>query len=225
MRVTKLRHERANRVSNPRGQSALECIPRSTSQAPAKFYNLPFTAYVSYISAITANRNRGTETLTSGHGAVTGASHRARAGRLSGLDQRAGETAVAPLMVHRPQVRAVLIEAMRLSAAVCGAAASGVGGVVCIGVITAGHACVFHLFWACCAPSAAAFLRFLCADDLLCRAVSLTIVGLKAGSVLGEGWCAEPARAGRAWHCFQQPLHERRYRAAERSGRWTVGIG
>ena len=132
----------------------------------------------------------------SGHGTVTGASH--PRGRLSGLEQRAGETAVAPLVVHRPQVRAGLIKAGRPSAPVCRAAASGAGGVACIGVITAGHACVSHLFCALCAASAAAFPRFLCANDLLCRAISLTTMGLVAGSVLEEGWRAEPARAGRA---------------------------
>lgn len=133
--------------------------------------------------------------------------------------QHVGETAVAPLVVHRPQVRAGLIEAMRPSAAVCRAAASGVGGVVCIGVITAGHACVFRVFCALCAASAAAFPRFLCANDLLWRAISLITVVLVAGSVLGEGWCAELARAGRAQHFLEQPLRERWYRAAERSGR------
>ena len=156
--------------------------------------------------------------MITGHSAVTGAASHPR-GRLTGLAQHAGETAVAPLMVHRPQVRAGLIEAVRPSSAVCRAAASGAGGVACIGVITAGHACVFHLFCALCAAGAAAFLRLLCADDLLGCAASLTTMGLVAGSVLGEGWCAEPARAGRAQHFWEQPLHERWYRAAERSGR------
>ena len=53
--------------------------------------------------------------------------------------QHAGETAVAPLVVQGPQVRAALIEGMRPSAAVCGAAASGAGGVACLGLVTAGH--------------------------------------------------------------------------------------
>ena len=66
---------------------------------------------------------------------------------------------------RHPQVRAGLIEAVRPSAAVCRAAASGAGGVACIGVITAGHACVFHLFCALCAATTAACPRFLCAND------------------------------------------------------------
>ena len=45
-----------------------------------------------------------------GHGAVTGASH--PRGRLTGLAQHAGETAVDPLVVQRPQVRAGLLEGM-----------------------------------------------------------------------------------------------------------------
>ena len=77
----------------------------------------------------------------------------------------------------------------------------------------------FHLFYALCAASAAAFLRFLCVDDMLGRALSLTAMSLDAGSVLGGGWCAELARAGRAQHFLEQPLRERWYRAAERSGR------
>ena len=68
------------------------------------------------------------------HGTVTGASH--PRGRLSGLERHAGETAVAPLVVQGPQVRAALIEGMRPSAAVCGAAASGAGGVACLGLVT-----------------------------------------------------------------------------------------
>jgi len=71
------------------------------------------------------------------HGTVTGASH--PRGRLSGLERHVGETAVAPLVVQGPQVRAVLIEGMRPSAAVCGAAAPGAGGVACLGLVTAGH--------------------------------------------------------------------------------------
>ena len=71
------------------------------------------------------------------HGTVTGASH--PRGRLSGLERHAGETAVDPLVVQKPQVRAVLIEGMRPSAAVCGAAAPGAGGVACLGLVTAGH--------------------------------------------------------------------------------------
>ena len=49
--------------------------------------------------------------FSAGNGTVTGASH--PRGRLTGLEQHAGETAVAPLVVHRPQVRAGLIEEMR----------------------------------------------------------------------------------------------------------------
>ena len=56
-------------------------------------------------------------------------------------------------------------------------------------------------------------------DDVLGRAISLTNVNAEAGSVVGEVWSAEPARAGRAQHFLEQPLHERWYRAAERSGR------
>ena len=129
-----------------------------------------------------------------------------------GLAQPAGETAVAPLVVHRPQVRAGLIEAVRPSSAVCRAAASGAGGVACIGVITAGHACVFHLFCALCAAGAAAFLRLLCADDLLGCAASLTTMCLVAGSVLGEGWCAERSLQNRSishTHTPTSGLHHR----------------
>ena len=59
----------------------------------------------------------------------------------------------------------------------------------------------------------------LCADDLLARAISLTSMILEVGVVLGEGWCAELARAGRAQHFLEQLLRELWYRAAERSGR------
>ena len=198
-RVTKLRHERADRVSNPRprGLERYGRIPRSTSQAPAKVFNVrsQLTVYVPQ-QLNYQYRSRYRNPADHRHGAVTGASH--PRGRLTGLAQHAGETAVAPLMVHRPQVRAGLIEAMHPSAAVCRAAASGAGGVACIGVITAGHACVSNLFCALCAASAAAFPRFLCANDLLWRAISLITVVLVAGSVLGEGWCAELARAGQA---------------------------
>ena len=90
---------------------------------------------------------------------------------------------------------------------------------LCLAVITAGHAFVCLLFHTLRVASAAAFLRFLCVDDLFARAIPLATVSLEAGSVLGEGWCAEPARASRAWHCFETPLHERWYRASERSGR------
>ena len=83
------------------------------------------------------------------HGTVTGASH--PRGRLSGLERHAGETAVAPLVVQRPQVRAALIEGMRPSAAVCRAAASGAGGVACLGLVTAGHKYVLLLSRTLCA--------------------------------------------------------------------------
>ena len=122
-------------------------------------------------------------------------------------------------MVHRPQVRAGLIEAMHPSAAVCRAAASGAGGVACIGVITAGHACVFRVFCALCVASAAACLRLLCVRDLLGRATSLTTMRATVGGVLGQVLSAEPVRAGRAQQFLEQPLRERWYRAAERSGR------
>ena len=131
----------------------------------------------------------------------------------------AGETAVDPLVVQRPQVRAALIEGMRPSAAVCGATASGDGGVACLGLVTAGHRYVFLLSCTLCAASAAACLRLLCVVDLLGRATSLTIVRATVGGVLGQVLSAEPARAGRAQHFLEQPLRERWYRAAERSGR------
>ena len=151
------------------------------------------------------------------HGTVTGASH--PRGRLTGLAQHAGETAVAPLVVQGPQVRAALIEGMRPSAAVCRAAASGTGGVACLGLVTAGHKYVLLLSRTLCAASAAACLRLLRVDDLIGRAASLTSVSDVACSVLGQVWSAEPARAGRAQHFLEQPLRERWYRAAERSGR------
>ena len=92
-------------------------------------------------------------------------------------------------------------------------------GAASIGVITAGHACVFRVFCALCVASAAACLRLLCVRDLLGRATSLTTMRATAGGVLGQVLSAEPARAGRAQHFLEQPLRERWYRAAERSGR------
>jgi hypothetical protein len=55
--------------------------------------------------------------------------------------------------------------------------------------------------------------------DLLGRATSLTTVHATADGVLGQVLSAEPARADQAQHFLEQPLHERWYRAAERSGR------
>ena len=126
---------------------------------------------------------------------------------------------MAPLVVQEPQVRAGLLEGMRPLAAVCGATASGAGGVACLGLVTAGHRYVLLLSRTLCAASAAAFLRLLCVVDLLGRATSLTIVRATAGGVLGQVLSAEPARAGQAQHFLEQPLRERWYRAAERSGR------
>ena len=99
----------ASRVSNSRPRG-LERYPSLNQPSAGQVFNLPLTAYSRYTSAIT-NTNRATETLITGHGAVTGATH--PRGRLTGLAQHAGETAVAPLVVHRPQVRAGLIEAVR----------------------------------------------------------------------------------------------------------------
>ena len=126
---------------------------------------------------------------------------------------------MAPLVVQEPQVRAGLLEEMRPSAAVCGAAASGAGGVACLGLVTAGHRYVLLLSRTLCAASAAACLRLLCMVDLLGRATSLTTVRATADGVLGQVLSAEPARAGQAQHFLEQPLRERWYRAAERSGR------
>ena len=55
--------------------------------------------------------------------------------------------------------------------------------------------------------------------DLLGRATSLTTVRATADGVLGQVLSAEPARADQAQHFLEKPLHERWYRAAERSGR------
>ena len=108
---------------------------------------------------------------------------------------------------------------MRPLTAVCGAAASGAGGVACLGLVTAGHRYVLLLSRTLCAASAAACLRLLCMVDLLGRATSLTTVRATADGVLGQVLSAESARAGQAQHFLEQPLHEWWYRAAERSGR------
>ena len=87
----------------------------------------------------------------------------------------------------------------------------------CLGVITVGKQRVFGLFCTLSAASAAACLRLLCVDDVLGRAISLTNVNAEAGSVVGEVWSAEPARAGRAQHFFEQPLREWWYDQAQHS--------